>query len=224
MLTINQLKQKYEGAIFDMDGLLVNSEQLYWDANVQASKEMGLGMPEDSYLRLIGASVQAMNQFYQTYFQDQAQVKAFIKRTDDLVWEWSQTGKLKLQPGVHELLRNLRASGLKLAVASSNYQPVVQQFLTVTGIIEYFDFYLSDLDVQSNHLHSKPAPDIYQLASQKIGLALEKIVVFEDSSTGVLAASSAGLDCIMVPDLLKATSEDQSRAKLVLDNLTQLLP
>ena len=99
-----------KGVIFDLDGLLVNSEKLYWQANIQAAKEAKLDIPEDSYLKLTGATAKDMQNFYHKYFATEVERDAFIKRTDDLVWQWTDEGKLKLQKGVRKALDRFKTS------------------------------------------------------------------------------------------------------------------
>lgn len=212
-----------KGIIFDMDGLLVNSEHLYWKANIQAAKEMKLNCPKDSYLKLIGASVQEMQAFYHQYFKSTAERDQFIKRTDDLVWQWTDEGKLKLQPGVQQALDEFQKKNLPLAIASSNYDKVVQHDLWVTGTRNYFSFYLSYLDVQKGKIKAKPAPDIYLAAAKKMRLPKENLLVFEDSSTGVASATNAGIKVVMIPDLLPATTTDRKNATLICQSFFEFL-
>lgn len=212
-----------EGVIFDMDGLLVNSEKLYWQANIQAAKEDGLDIPEDSYLKLTGASVRKMVEFYNKYFPTPQARDAFIKRTDELVAQWTKQGKLKLQPGVQAALDYFNNHHIKMGIASSNYESVIQENMWITGIRQYFDFHLSYDDVLKNHLKSKPAGDIYELAKEKIRLPANKLVVFEDSSAGVQAAKNANLAVIMIPDLKKPSKKDQESATAIYSNFNQVL-
>ncbi len=214
-MKIKDITEPIEGVIFDMDGLLVNSEKLYWDANIVAAKEANLDIPDDSYLKLVGSSVKEMEEFYHRHFKTKADRDKFIKRTDELVWEWTDEGKLKLQPGVLEALQLFKKKQVKLAIASSNYDEVVAHNLDVLKIKDYFDFYLSYKDVEAGKIKAKPAPDIYLLAAKKMQLPADNLLVFEDSSTGVAAASAAGLKCVMVPDLKQATDLDKKNATLI---------
>lgn len=214
-MKIKDITEPIEGVIFDMDGLLVNSEKLYWDANIVAAKEANLDIPDDSYLKLVGSSVKEMGEFYHRHFKTKADRDKFIKRTDELVWEWTDEGKLKLQPGVLEALQLFKKKQVKLAIASSNYDEVVAHNLAVLKIKDYFDFYLSYKDVEAGKIKAKPAPDIYLLAAKKMQLPADNLLVFEDSSTGVAAASAAGLKCVMVPDLKQATDLDKKNATLI---------
>lgn len=214
-MKIKDITEPIEGVIFDMDGLLVNSEKLYWDANIVAAKEANLDIPDDSYLKLVGSSVKEMEEFYHRHFKTKADRDKFIKRTDELVWKWTDEGKLKLQPGVLEALQLFKKRQVKLAIASSNYDEVVAHNLDVLKIKDYFDFYLSYKDVEAGKIKAKPAPDIYLLAAKKMQLPADNLLVFEDSSTGVAAASAAGLKCVMVPDLKQATDLDKKNATLI---------
>lgn len=222
-MRVKGINDDIRGIIFDMDGLLVNSEKLYWDANIQAAEEEKLGTPRDAYLKLTGATVKEMQDFYHKYFKTDADRDKFIKRTDDLVWQWTDEGKLKLQPGVQKALDEFQKRNLKMAIASSNYEDVLQHVLWSTGIRNYFDFHLSYLDVQKGHIQPKPAPDIYLTAAKKMGLPKKNILVFEDSSTGVQAATSAGLECVMVPDLIAPSDKDEQNAVMICQSFFEFL-
>ena len=137
-MKVEDIADPVEGIIFDMDGLLVNSEKLYWDANIVAAKEANLDIPDDSYLKLVGSSVKEMEDFYHKHFKTEADRDKFIKRTDDLVWKWTDEGKLKLQPGVREALAVFKEKNIKLSIASSNYENVIVHNLDVLKIKDYF--------------------------------------------------------------------------------------
>lgn len=212
-----------KGIIFDMDGLLVNSERLYWEANIQAAAEAGLAIPKDSYLKLAGATVAEMADFYQRYFKTSSERDHFIARTDALVWEWVNQGKLQLQPGVQATLDRFQAAGVRMCIASSNYERVLQQMMWATGIRNYFEFYLSYRDVERGKIRAKPAPDIYLAAAKRLNIAAANLLVFEDSATGVAAASRAKLKCIMIPDLVPATQLDRQRATMVVSDFNAVV-
>lgn len=222
-MQVQGINDEIKGILFDLDGLLVNSEKLYWDSNIQAAKEAKLDIPEDSYLKLTGATVQEMQDFYHKYFKTTAERDRFIKRTDDLVWQWTDEGKLKLQPGVQAALDRFQALGLKMAIASSNYEDVLEHALWATGIRNYFDFHLSYLDVQKGNIKAKPAPDIYLAAAKRINLPKENLLVFEDSSTGVQAAKNADIKVVMIPDLKAPSAKDRANATMICKNFFEFL-
>ncbi|MCF1851532.1 HAD family phosphatase [Lactobacillus jensenii] len=212
-----------KGVIFDLDGLLVNSEKLYWQANIQAAKEAKLDIPEDSYLKLTGATAKDMQNFYHKYFATEVERDAFIKRTDDLVWQWTDEGKLKLQKGVRKALDRFKTSDLRMAIASSNYKKVIEHALDKTGIESYFDFYLSYDDVEKFNLAPKPAGDIYSLAAKKLNLNKQEVIIFEDSSTGIAATKDAGIQGIMIPDLKSPSLKDKENASLICQSFLDFL-
>lgn len=222
-MRVEGIKEDIKGILFDLDGLLVNSEKLYWDANIQAAQEAKLGMPRDTYLKLTGASVKVMQAFYHKYFKTLEDRDRFIKRTDDLVWQWTDQGRLKLQPGAQAALDKFQELGLKMAIASSNYEDVVEHDLWVTGIRNYFAFHLSYLDVEKGKIKAKPAPDIYLAAAKKIALPKENLLVFEDSSTGVQAAKNAGIKVVMIPDLIAPSKRDKENSTLICKNFFDFL-
>lgn len=222
-MKVNGIQEDIKGVLFDLDGLLVNSEKLYWDANIQAADEEKLGTPKDAYLKLTGATVKEMQDFYHKYFKTDEDRDRFIKRTDDLVWEWTDQGKLKLQPGVQAALDKFQDLGLHMAIASSNYENVVEHAMWATGIRNYFDFHLSYLDVQKGKIKAKPAPDIYLAAAKKINIPKENLLVFEDSSTGVQAAKNAGIKVVMIPDLIAPTPKDRENATMICESFFEFL-
>lgn len=218
-MRVEGILDNLQGVIFDMDGLLVNSEELYQKANNLAAKNAGLNLPANFYETLSGSSLLGVQAFFDQHFDSQEEIDAFIKETDDLVWQWVLDGQLELQPGVQETLDYLKANNIKLAVASSNYENYVEKFLDVTGITDYFEFYLYYGAVKQ----PKPAPDIYLLAQERLGLPKDELLIFEDSSTGVQAAKNAGIDVIMVPFIVKPTVIDVANASKIFPSFTDFL-
>ena len=218
-MRVEGILDNLQGVIFDMDGLLVNSEELYQKANNLAAKNAGLNLPANFYETLSGSSLLGVQAFFDQHFDSQEEIDAFIKETDDLVWQWVLDGQLELQPGVQETLDYLKANNIKLAVASSNYENYVEKFLDVTGITDYFKFYLYYGAVKQ----PKPAPDIYLLAQERLGLPKDELLIFEDSSTGVQAAKNAGIDVIMVPFIVKPTVTDVANASKIVPSFTDFL-
>ncbi len=222
-MRVQGIEDEIKGILLDMDGLLVNSENLYWEANIQAAKEADLGTPDDIYLKLVGSTTTDMDDFYLKYFKNKEQQDQFIKRTDDLVWQWTEEGKLKLRPGVQKALDLFQKAGLPMAVVTSNTEDVVEHNLWTTGSRNYFQFHLNYDDVKKNNVKPKPAPDIYLLAAKKLQVPQNNILAFEDSSPGLLAAVNANLKCVMVPDLIPASKKDYQNAVFVCQDFYQFL-
>lgn len=222
-MQIKGTNDEIKGILFDMDGLLVNSENLYWKANIKAAKEANLGTPDDLYLKLVGSTAKDMNDFYQKYFQSEEQHNQFITRTDELVWQWTNEGKLKLRPGVQKTLDTFQHYGLPMAIVTSNTEDVVEHTLWATGVRNYFQFHLNLDDVKKNKVKPKPAPDIYLFAAKKLGVPSANILAFEDSSPGLKSAVNAKIKCVMIPDLIPASESDYSIAFAVCRDFFEFL-
>ena len=110
-----------------------------------------------------------------------------------------------------------------MAVVTSNTEDVVEHNLWATGSRNYFQFHLNYDDVRKNNVQPKPAPDIYLLATKKLRVPQNNILVFEDSSPGLLAAVNAGLKCVMVPDLIPASKNDYQNAAFVCKDFYEFL-
>lgn len=222
-MQVQGIEDDIKGIIFDMDGLLIDSERLYWEANIQTAEEYHLNTPKDAYLQLAGATAKEMEDFYHKYFKSTQERDDFIKRTDDLVWQWTDEGKLKLQTGVQQALDTFQSMNLPMAIASSNYEDVVEHAMWATGIRNYFKFHLSYIDVQKGNIKAKPAPDIYLLAAKKLKIDKKNLLIFEDSPTGVEAAKNAGIKCIMIPDIIKPQAKQRQDATMICDNFLDFL-
>ncbi|RMC48682.1 HAD family phosphatase [Lactobacillus sp. ESL0228] len=222
-MKVQGINERVRGILFDMDGLLMNSEKLYWQANIVAAKEAHINVPDDLYLKLVGSSEDEMNHFYHRYFSSYEQRNRFIKRTNELVWQWTDEGKLKLLPGVQRALDCFQHLALSMAIVTSNTEEVVEHNLWVTGIRNYFDFHLNSADIYRNHIKPKPEPDIYLLAAERMGLPKRNLLAFEDSSSGVKSATSAGIKCVMIPNLLPANDQDKDSAVAVCSSFDEFL-
>ncbi|WMJ67693.1 HAD family phosphatase [Stenotrophomonas sp. 24(2023)] len=196
MTAITALPFLPDAVIFDMDGLMIDSERVSLACWMQASREHGLALDEAFFLRMVGLgdkdSLALMRQH-----ADDARVLAIAARCHDLYEERTQQG-LPLRPGIIELLELLRAHGIPRAVATSTRQPRANRKLGATGLLPYFDAVVTSSDVA----HPKPAPDIYLLAAQRLGQDPARCLALEDSPAGIRAALAAGMTAIQVPDLV----------------------
>lgn len=188
---------KYKGAIFDMDGVLFDTERLYQETWQELAKERGIRL-EDSFLRAIsGTNGIYMEQVIERYYQ--------VSDGSVIVEECMKRMKEKLEicvplkTGVCEILEYFHGIGVRLAVASSSSVRQIESNLTNSGIRNYFSELVSGEEVT----HGKPSPDIFILAAEKIGCRPEECLVFEDSENGIKAGYLAGCFTIMIPDLIK---------------------
>lgn len=189
------------GAIFDMDGLLFDTEVLYNNGWKKVAEAHGLSLDPRMLDETRGAGGAVMYGIVNRYWPG-----ADAPRMLEEVFEYAQSVLAKNVPvkkGVRELLKYLKESGVKTAVASSSSLDLIINNLKVARIDSYFDVVVSGRQVTCG----KPAPDIFLLAASKLGLKAEDCYVLEDAPNGVYAGVRAGCSTIMVPDLIGPTED-----------------
>ncbi len=184
-----------QGAIFDMDGLLLDTERMYRASWEKSAEQFGLVHNPDFPRAVCGSSGMHMQEIILQYYP-QVDAKAFAADCILRVERELQT-HVPIKVGVFEILRYFKQHGVKIAVASSSKRETVKSNLDKVGILSYFDAVVSGDQVE----HGKPAPDIFLLAAQQIGCAPEDCYVFEDGTNGIRAGAAAGCATVMIPDL-----------------------
>jgi HAD superfamily hydrolase (TIGR01509 family) len=202
-----------EGVIFDMDGVLFDTERLYQEVWKELAEENGYQLDAAFPKRIAGTSGRKTNEVLEEFFPG--------VDSDRMIEECRRRMEKRLQAGapmkrgVREILTFLKKSGVKIAIASSNRREMIERNLEKAGIRMFFDQIACGADVQ----HGKPAPDIFLLAAERLNLAPEHCYVFEDGFNGVRAADAAGCRCIMVPDLFQPDEEIREKSFAVCTSL-----
>lgn len=188
---------KCKGAIFDMDGVLFDTEKLYQETWGELAKEYGVRLGNRFVTDISGTNGERMRRVVEKYYQvpdGSVVIEACMER---------MKGKLEVhvpvKKGVYEILEFFQRMGMPAAVASSSSQQQIESNLFKSRLRDYFSAIVSGSEVRNG----KPSPDIFLLAAKKIGCKAEECLVFEDSENGVKAGHSAGCFTIMVPDLIK---------------------
>jgi HAD superfamily hydrolase (TIGR01509 family) len=196
------LPRHARAVVFDMDGLLFDSESLYRDAMVATARDLGLEMPPELFLRLVGlpwiANVPMLLEHYGPSFDPEGFRREATRR-----FHLVADAGIGLKAGVVEILDALDALELPRAIATSSMHHTVEHHLGQHGLIERFDAVVANGD----YARGKPAPDPYLLAAERLDVAPQACLALEDSHSGVRAAHAAGMMTIMVPDLLDPTEE-----------------
>jgi beta-phosphoglucomutase len=214
---------KIRAAIFDMDGVLVDSESLINTAAVAMFKEMGLVVQSEDFLPFVGAGEDRYIGGVAEKYGFPLDLTVAKKRTYEIYLALVPS-RLEAFPGVHTLLSSCRAAGLLIAVASSADKIKVNANLEKIGLpIKFWDAVVWGEDVGNK----KPAPDIFLLAANKLGVHPNECTVIEDAVNGVEAAQAAGMRCIAVTHTFSADrlrDADLIREKISDIRLSDLAP
>lgn len=206
--------------IFDMDGLLFDTEQSYYEAMRAAMQAFGFDFALETYKSMIGISDQETDEAIQKICGPDFSTKPLWKENNRQFDMLLAKKGLAIKPGAEQLLDTLDRLGIAKCIASSNNKAAIERYLEVSGLGHRFEWYVSADDVA----RAKPDPEIFLAASRKAGVDVEKILVLEDSLNGLRAAKAAGMNCIVVPDLLAPNEEMQRNAYDIVDTLHDVIP
>lgn len=209
-----RLPRMPQAVVFDMDGLLFDTEALYRDAMLATAQALGQIMPPSLYLATIGLSGEATRQSLRRHFGADFDLDGFWQQAAALFHTLATTD-LRLKPGVLELVGTLESLHIPFAIATSSRHDDVERNLARHGLLKRFPIVVAYGDYKSG----KPHPEPFLTAARRFDVAPEHCLALEDSHNGVLAASAAGMMTVMVPDLLAATPEICDLCVGVADNL-----
>ena len=211
-------KMKIEAVLFDMDGVLIDTEKYLTRFWRQAAKEQGLNLTEeDSYLFRSFSSKYAAPWFSKTY-GEQYDYWAIRERRKELMSEHLKIHGVEKKDGVDEVLHVLRAAGVKTAVVTATDEKRARSYLEEIGILDLFDDIICADMVQ----RGKPFQDIYLYACEMIHREPDQCIAVEDSPNGVRAASDAGCHVVMVPDLTQPDEKLMSILDAKADSLREI--
>jgi HAD superfamily hydrolase (TIGR01509 family) len=203
--------------IFDMDGLLLDTETLYQEAILLAAAEGGHEIAGDIFNRTIGVPWAQSRVLLISHFGEAFPVDAFQEAWVRHFWVIAET-RLELKPGALELLDTLDEMRLPRAIATSSSHRTVERHLTAHGLSGRFDVIVGHGDCENG----KPAPDPFLKAAERLGIEPTLCLALEDSHNGVRSASAAGMMTLMVPDLLEPTEEIRGLCTLIVPNLHEV--
>jgi len=185
--------KKPQAVIFDMDGVLVDTEPFHYENEIKMFNRLGLDVQDKEHAQFIGMANDLMWQHMVGTRHLSWSVAELTELTIQQGLEYLDSlTKLDPMPGLLNILENFKNSGILLAVATSSDTETMQNILAKSGLRKYFQATVSRNDVAK----SKPAPDVFLRAAQLLGVEPAACVVFEDSRNGIAAAKAAGMFCI----------------------------
>lgn len=182
--------------IFDMDGLMLDTERIALVVWRQAAADLGFTLDDEVAERMVGRTSATNRLMLQMHFGDGFSYDELASIADARYRETLERDGVPRKAGLIELLDTLKARGIPLAVATSTAHELARRKLDQAGIAGYFDVVVGGDDV----VHGKPAPDIFLRAAERLGRLPGECVALEDSGPGIHAASAAGMVTILIPD------------------------
>jgi HAD superfamily hydrolase (TIGR01509 family) len=209
--------QSVDAVIFDMDGLLLDTEAVYERALVQAARLVGADMPETFCRSMIGMPGPECDALIQGFFGPEFPLAAFNAAFESDVERRLEAG-IPVKAGAAELLDRLAARGRFTAVATSSSRRTAEHHLGRSGLIDRFAVVVTRDDVD----RGKPHPDLYLKAAQRLGISPARCLALEDSHHGIAAAHAAGTMPVMVPDMLLPTDAIRRLCILIAQDLHEV--
>jgi HAD superfamily hydrolase (TIGR01509 family) len=211
-------RASFTAAVFDMDGLLLDSERPVRAAWMNAARHIGKSLSDADYLSVVGLNHRDSDARMLELFGGVAEhLEAARRHADGSLDADFATSPFDVKPGALRLLACLRSAGIPCAVASSTHHAEVQRRLSNAGLLHFFAAVCGGDEVE----RGKPAPDLYRLALDRLGADPTTTVAFEDSGHGVESALAAGLAVVNVPDLKAPDAVWQARCLAVLTSLDE---
>ena len=205
-----------KAVIFDMDGVIVDTERLlvrYW---CQAANEMGFPMTREQALELRSLASRYAEPHLKELFGDSFNYRKVRARRIELMEDYVDDHGVNIKPGLEELMSYLKDKDIKTAVATATDFDRAVPYLQKAKVYEMLDAVCCGPQVE----HGKPDPDIYLFAAQKLGVEPRECVAVEDSPNGIKAAYRAGMRVVMVPDL---TQPDRQLLKMIYQKCDDLI-
>jgi len=204
-----------KAVIFDMDGLMFDTERLSLDGWSHAGVQLGYDIKKDVVIKTCGLSNENTKRVFLKNFGNDFDYDASRKIRTDYMMKYIIDHGMPVKPGLMELLEFLRSNHYKMAIASSSEREKVEFYLKTANISGYFDKMVTGDMIK----RGKPEPDIYLKAVEILGVAADECIALEDSPLGILSAYRAGIKPVLIPDLVEI---DEQTEKIIYAKLTSL--
>ena len=207
------------GAVFDMDGLMFDSERLVYETWQMMMDELGFEYNLDIFKNTIGLRTDLTESYYNSLYGERFCYNPLKQRSREIFLKRVSEEGVPIKKGLVELLEFLKSNNLKIAVATSTSAQTAHKIIKMAGVYDYFDAFVCGDDVKNG----KPHPEVFLTAAEKLSLPPTECVAFEDSINGIKSAYSAGMTTVMVPDYLQPTQEIIPMINCLCNDLSQAI-
>ena len=205
--------------LFDMDGLLFDTETIYVEYGREIAEKMGYTITKDVVERTTGVTNDKARILFKEALGQDFPYDEMMGTVKDHIMEKAEKGEVPLKLGALELLEFLKKNNKQMILATSSDLDMAETLTKGKDIKKYFSHFVTAEDVT----HGKPDPEVFLIGAEKAGKSPEKTVVFEDSFNGIRAAHAAKTFPVMIPDKLKPTEEIEKLVYKKFDNLLEVL-
>ena len=207
-----------KGAVFDMDGLMFDTENLTYKLQRDILVEAGLEFSLDDYKKTIGKRLADLPVLFYDLFGESYDFDRFRLECRNAYIKYTEEYGVPVKDGLFELLDKLKEKDIKIALATSTTRRSAERTLKIAGVFDYFDELVCAEDVKNG----KPDPEPFLKAAEKLSLEPSECMALEDSVNGIKSAYLAGMKTVMVPDLIEPDDEIKAMCDLVLGSLNEL--
>jgi HAD superfamily hydrolase (TIGR01509 family) len=212
------MPQPLRAVIFDLDGVLADSEPWWNEIDAKLLAEYGVSYRGEYHGEVLGVSYRLAVEFYKKAFGLSASVEELMQRRGDIATEFF-ANRVGLFPSTKTTLERLRELKVQLAVATSSVSASARPFLDRHELTPFFDVIVTGDEIE----RGKPHPDIYLRAADKLGVAVNECLVVEDALSGIAAGKAAGMRVAAIPDRRFVDARDyEKEADYMLGNLSEI--
>lgn len=208
-----------KAVIFDMDGLMIDSERVTFECYQEVLKDINLTMDVEFYKTLLGKTIHGIYELFYKEYGNDFPIDNVISKVHELMAKRFEVEGVPLKKGLIELLTYLKENNYKTIVATSSNRARVDTLLKQANITQYFDDSICGDEVTKG----KPNPEVFLKSCQKLGVNTDEAIVLEDSEAGIQASYSANIKVICIPDMKYPEETYANMTYLILDDLSKVI-
>lgn len=208
-----------KAAVFDMDGLMFDTERVGRDAWIQIGQQFGLDNLDEVNNRCLGCNQARCREIFEEEFGGKLSLDTMLQMAKPIIAQYYAEHGMPCKDGLQELLEYLKSHDMKIAMATSSNREDAECNLKMAGLRDYFDALICGDMIKK----SKPDPDIYLTAARTLGVQPEECIGLEDSRNGIKSVAAAGMHGMLIPDLIQPDEEMAANAEAILPSLHEVI-